>query len=177
MRRIIIIAAALIAAWFANGCTTTYDYDPATAGTPEGSAKPHYAKTSSQFVRGIYADLLGRTPTSYDFELDINGTLAVKFPVDEENVLVDTLDGVGDSQPLRNLMVAGLLHSAELSLPDKAAVSDPRTFIHDQFTKLLGREPNVYELETFAQAWHRDHAVGPRAVIRAITGSREYQSH
>lgn len=158
-------------------CTTTYDYDPATAGTPDSTDKPLHVETSSQFVRGIYADLLGRTPKTYDFELDINSTPAVKFQIDEQATIVNTLDGVGDSQPMRNLVVAGLLHSAELALPDKTAVADPRVYIHDQFTHLLGREPNVYELEAFAQAWQTDPAVGPRAVIRAITGSREYQSH
>jgi len=74
-------------------------------------------------------------------------------------------------------VVVGLLHSAEITIPAKTAVADSRTYIHDQFTKLLGREPNVYELETFAHAWETDPAVGPRAVIRAITGSREYQGH
>ena len=177
MKRYLLIAALLGAAYVANGCTTTYDYDPATAGTPEGSGKALHVKTSSQFVRGIYADLLGRTPQTYDFELDINSQPQVKFQIDEESTLVNTLDGVGDGQPMRNLVVAGLLHSAEVTIPDKSTVADPRTYIHDQFTHYLGREPNVYELETFAQAWMADPSVGPRAVIRAITGSREYQAH
>ena len=166
----ILLIAALAA------CTTTYDFDPANAGMPE-SGKQHYAKTSDQFVRGAYADLVGRTPATYDFTLEINGQVAVKFQLDEQQQIVDTLDGIGDGLPLRNLLVAGLLHSAEVTIPDKASITDPRQYIHDQFTKLLGREPNVYELETFAQAWQSDPAVGPRAVIRAITGSREYQSH
>lgn len=169
MNRLVLLAALA-------GCSTTYDFDPASAGTPEGSAKPLHVKTSDQFVRGIYADLLGRTPETYDFELDINGTPDVKFQIDEQTTIENTLDGIGDSQPMRNLVVAGLLHSAELTLPDKASVADPRSYIHDQFTHLLGREPNVYELDAFAQAWQSNPAVGPRAVIRAITGSREYQS-
>jgi hypothetical protein len=160
-----------------GACTTTYDVDRVSAGAPETGGRVLHAKTSSEFVRGIYADLVGRTPESYDFELDINGTQAVKFPIDEEAMLVATLDGLGDGLPMRNLLVIGLLHSAEVMLPDKTAVADPRTYIHDQFTKLLGREPNVYELETFTKAWESDPAVGPRAVIRAITGSREYQGH
>jgi hypothetical protein len=160
-----------------GACTTTYEVDRVSAGTPEGTGHTLHAKTSSQFVRGIYADLLGRTPTSFDFELDINGVMAVTIPIEEESSLVGVLDGLGDGLPLRNLLVAGLLHSSEVTLPAKAAVTDARTYIHDEFTKLLGREPNVYELETFAHAWETDPAVGPRAVIRAITASREYQGH
>ena len=175
MKRILLIAGLLVAAWFANGCTTTYDYDPATGGSADGT-RTRRVKTSSQFVRGIYADLIGRAPTDYDFVLEINGTQVIKLPLQEEPMLVGTLEGVGDSQPMRNLLVAGLLHSTEVSIPDKSAVADPRTYIHDQFTRLLGREPNVYELEAFASAWQSDPAVGPRTIIRAITGSREYQS-
>jgi hypothetical protein len=172
MMRSILITFALLGA-----CTTTYDVDRVSAGAPETGGRVLHAKTSSQFVRGVYADLLGRTPTSYDFELDVNGSAALTIPLDEEPMLVGVLDGVGDGLPIRNLLVIGLLHSAELTLPAKSAVADARTYIHDQFTKLLGREPNVYELETFAKAWESDPAVGPRAVIRAITGSREYQGH
>ena len=171
MTRILSLVALLA------GCTTTYDYDPAAAGTQDGTGKALHVKTSSQFVRGIYADLLARAPETYDFELDLNGSAALKFQIDEESTIVNTLDGVGDSQPMRNLVVQGLLHSAEVTIPDKASVADPKSYIHDQFTHLLGREPNAYELASFAQAWMTNPAVGPRAVIRAITGSREYQSH
>jgi len=51
-----------------------------------------------------------------------------------------------------------------------------RDYIRDQFRRLLGREPNTYELEAFAAEWENDPAVGPRTVIRAIIASREYQS-
>jgi hypothetical protein len=67
------------------------------------------------------------------------------------------------------------LHSAEVTIPDKGTVV-ARDYIRDQFRRLLGREPNTYELQAFADAWTRDPAVGPRTIIRAITGSREYQS-
>jgi hypothetical protein len=172
MTRALVLTFVLLGA-----CTTTYDVDRVSAGTPETGGRVLHAKTSSEFVRGIYADLLGRTPTSYDFELDLNGSAALTIPIEEESTIVGVLDGLGDGQPLRNLVVVGLLHSAEITVPAKTAVADARTYIHDQFTKLLGREPNVYELETFAHAWETDPAVGPRAVIRAITGSREYEGH
>ena len=160
---------------FVAACTTTYDYDVVNAGDPDGTRELQ-AKTSSQFVRGVYADLLGRAPESYDFVLKINGVQQFSLPIDEETEIVSTLDGLGDSLPLRNLLVAGMLHSSEITIPDKTQVADSRGYITDQFKRLLGREPNTYELETFAAQWQTDPAVGPRAVIRAITGSREYQS-
>ena len=169
--KILIVSLALLAA-----CTDTYDYKPVEAGDQDGTARAPRGKTSSQFVRTVYADLLGRTPTAYDFTLSINGTEQVKFPIDEESVLVNTLDGIGDGGPLRNLLVAGIVHAPATAVPTKASVADPRAYIHDQFTRLLGREPNAYELEAFVDAWTADPAVGPATVIRAIVGSREYQS-
>ena len=164
----------LIALVVASACTTTYGYDGVNAGEPDGTHQLQ-GKTSSQFVRGIYADLLGRSPESWEFVLKINGQQQFQLPIDEETEIVTTLDGLGDSLPLRNLLVAGLLHSSEITIPDKASVTDPSGYIRDQFKRLLGREPNVYELETFVAQWQTDPAVGPRAVIRAIVGSREYQ--
>ncbi len=167
--------ALLLCMTFATACTDTYDYDPATAGNQEGGERAPRAKSPSQFVRSIYADLLGRAPTSYDFILQINGVEQFRLPLDEEAMLVGTLDGLGDSQPLRNLIANGLLHGDGVSLPAKSAV-DSKTFISDQFRKLLGREPNPYELQVFANEWASDPAVGPTTIIRAIVGSREYQS-
>jgi hypothetical protein len=159
---------------FTAACTDTYDYDPATAGDQDGDRVPK-AKTPSQFVRSVYSDLLGRSPETYDFVLQFNGQEQFRFSLDEEAQLVGALDGIGDSQPLRNLMTNGILHGDEVSLPDKGSL-DARTFITEQFRKLLGRDPNAYELAVFANEWAADPAVGPRTVIRAIVGSREYQS-
>jgi len=166
----VILALALVSA-----CANSYDYDPASAGDQEGSARQPRGKTSSEFLRSIYADLLGRSPETYDFVLQFNGTEVLRFKIDESTILSGTLDGVGDSTPMRAIVVNGMLHGAEVQLPDKSAVSDAKGFITDQFKKLLGREPNPYELETFADAWSSDPAVGPRTIIRAIVGSREYQ--
>jgi hypothetical protein len=171
MKRLLLLAALGLA----GACTETYDYEPATAGDPEGTAQPR-SKTSSQFVRTAFADLLGRSPDAHELVVRINGAELARFQVDEERQLVGTLEGIGDSLPLRNLLIAGLLHSDEVALPEKAAVAEPREFIRTQFTRLLGREPNAYELEEFAAAWVREPAVGPRTIIRAIMGSREYQS-
>jgi len=170
MKRVLLFA---VLAAFA--CTDTYDYDPASAGDQEGAAREPRGKTSSQFLRGVYADLLGRNPESYDFVLSINGTEAFRVPIDEESMLATALDGLGDSVPARSVIVNGMLHSPEVTLPDKAAVADPGAFVSEQFRKLLGRDPNPYELAAFTDAWQSDPAVGPRTIIRAIVGSREYQ--
>ena len=173
MKTLAVILSAVLAL---GACTdTTYDYDPATAGDQEGGDRAPRAKTSSQFLRGVYADLLGRTPESYEFSVTANGTPAFKIQLDEETQLAGVLEGLGDSVPLRNLVVNGLLHSAEVTIPDKATL-EPRSYITDQFRRLLGREPNAYELGAFADEWAKDPAVGPRTIIRAILGSREYQS-
>jgi hypothetical protein len=169
MKRLLLLAVLAVV-----GCTDTYDYDSTTAGDPEGDRVPR-GKSPSQFVRSVYADLVGRAPERYDFIVRFNGTEAFRFQLDEEAQLVGALDGIGDSQPMRNLVAKGLLHSAEVTVPDKDDVI-ANDFIREQFTKLLGREPNPYELAVFADAWDRDPAVGPRTIIRAIIGSREYQS-
>jgi hypothetical protein len=171
MTRIAIACALALAA-----CATTYDYDPTPVGDADGGDRAPRSKTSSQFVRGVYADLLGRTPTTYDFTLKFNGATQLTLALDEQAQLLNVLDGLGDGLPIRNLIVNGILHGNEVALPAKASVTDPRAYIREQFTRLLGREPNAYELEGFADAWDRDAAVGPRTIIRAIVGSREYQS-
>ena len=168
MRLLLIVALATACA------DTTYDYDPASAGDVEGGDRAPRMKTSSQFLRGLYADLLGRTPESYTFTITF-GANTLAIPLDEEMQLSGVLDGLGDSLPMRNLIVKGLLHSAEVTVPDKGQVT-AREYISDQFRTLLGREPNAYELEAFVDEWEKDPAVGPRTVIRAIIGSREYQS-
>lgn len=175
MSRLIRITLAAAIALAAAACTEIYEYEPATAGEAEGGRQPR-GKTSSQFLRGLYADVLARTPETFEFVLRLNGAEALRLPLDEEAQLAAVLEGLGDSLPMRNLIAKGLLHSTEVALPAKASVADPRAYIRDQFRRFLGREPNAYELEQFAGAWAQDAAVGPRTVIRAIVGSRAYQS-
>jgi hypothetical protein len=169
MKRLLLVVA------LASACAdTTYEYDPTTAGDVEGGDRAPRAKSSSQFLRGLYADLLGRTPERYELSLKF-GPQTLPIPIDEEVQLSGVLEGLGDSLPMRNLVVNGLLHSAEVTVPAKTAV-EPKEYIRDQFRRLLGREPNAYELGAFADEWAKDPAVGPRTIIRAILGSREYQS-
>jgi hypothetical protein len=169
MRRLLLLIA------FVAACTDVYDYEPTSAGEPEGGERAARGKSSTQFLRGIYADLLGRTPETYEIVISFQGTEVFRFPADEEALLGSSLDGLGDSLPMRNLIANGLLHSTEITIPDKGSV-DARDYIRDQFRRLLGREPNTYELEAFAGEWASDPAVGPRTIIRALIGSREYQS-
>jgi hypothetical protein len=159
----------------AGACTDVYEYDPATAGEAEGGERSPRMKSSSQFLRGVYADLLGRTPESYEIVIKFQGTEVFRFPADEEALLSNSLDGLGDSLPMRNLIANGILHSSEITIPDKGTVV-ARDYIREQFRRMLGREPNTYELEAFATEWDNDPAVGPRTIIRAIIASREYQS-
>lgn len=169
MRRLLLCVA------FVAACTDVYEYEPTGAGEPEGGERAARGKSSSQFLRGIYADLLSRTPETYEIVIKFQGTEVLRFTADEEALLANSLDGLGDSLPMRNLIANGLLHSTEITIPDKGSAL-PRDYIRDQFRRLLGREPNTYELEAFAGEWAKDPAVGPRTVIRAIIASREYQS-
>lgn len=168
-----ILAALALSA--AAACTDTYEYEPAAAGEAEDAREPR-GKTSSQFLRGLYADVLSRTPETFELVLRLNGQVIVRFTLDEEAQLTNMLDGLGDSLPLRNLVATGLLHTEEASIPGKTAVASPRDYIREQFRRFLGREPNAYELEQFHGEWVRDPAVGPHTIIRALVGSREYQS-
>ena len=169
-------ALLVIAATALAGCTTSYEFDAATLGDDAAGRAPR-PRSNSQFIRAVYTDVLGRAPAVYDFALqDGQGTLLYAYPINEQRDLVSALDALGDSAPLRATFAAGLLDSAEVTLPEKNEVEDPAAFIQDQFRGLLGREPGSYELRAFEDAWDSDDAVGPRTVIRAILGSREYQS-
>lgn len=158
------------------GCGFSYDFDQVTVGDDKTGRVPE-PRTNSQYIRAVYADLLGRAPEVYDFAIeDQSGNVVAQFPIQEQTNLIAALDGTGDPDPLRAILAAGLLGSTEGDVPEKGAVKDPRAFIRDEFRTLLGREPNAYEAFAFEDAWETDEATGPRAVIRAIVGSREYQS-
>lgn len=171
------LALAATLALAAAACETIYEFEPVPIGDDDGARAPR-PRTNQQFVRAIYADLVGRAPETYDFRVvDPSGALLATFRLDEQALLLFTLDGVGDPAPLRALIAAGLVRSAEVALPEKDEVTDPATWIADQFRRLLGREPNAYELKAFLAEWEADPAVNPRTVVRAIVQSREYQSY
>src|SRR5690606_25247181 len=120
---------AALALGAAAACDTTYDFDRTTVGEDDGTSGTARSKTSSQFVRGLFADILGRAPERYDFVVTVDGQPGFTLPIDEETFLVNTLDGMGDPAPLRALIVKGLVESAEVDLPAKSAVSDPKAFV------------------------------------------------
>jgi hypothetical protein len=177
MTRPIRIAAAGLAALLALAACgdTTYVFEDVTVGEDDGAREPR-ERSNSQFVRAVYADLVGRAPESYEFVVTVAGTEFLRFPIDEQSLLVDVLEGMGDSRPLRALLTAGLVASPEVGLPERGDVDDPADFIAEQFRRLLGRDPSAYELRAFVDEWNADDAVGPGTVVRALVGSREYQS-
>ena len=175
--RLIALAAALLLAAPLTACTeTTYEFDDVDLGGDDDGRTPR-ERSNSQFIRAAYADLVGRSPESYDFEVSFNGTVAGAFPINEQDILEGALDGVGDPGAMRSLIVAGLLESEEVDVPAKSEVDDPESFIREQFRFFLGREPGVYELRAFRDEWANDSSVNPRTVIRALMESREYQTY
>jgi hypothetical protein len=169
-------ASMALAALFAFACAdTTYIFDDVTVGEDDGARAPR-ERSNSQFVRAVYGDLVGRAPESYEFVVTAGEAELFRFPVDEQSLLVDVLEGMGDSRPLRALLTAGLVGSEEVELPERGDVDDPAAFVAEKFRRLLGREPSAYELRAFLDEWRADAAVGPRTVVRALVGSREYQS-
>ena len=170
------LAGALGSSLAACGGETTYVFDEVAVGDPEEGGREPRERSNSQFVRAVYGDVVGRAPESYDFSVSAGGDELFRFPVDEQSLLVRVLEGMGDSRPLRALLVAGLAASDEVGLPARADVDDAAAFVADQFRRLLGREPSAYELRAFVDEWEADPAVGPRTVVRALVASREYQS-
>ncbi len=170
------ITVAVLLALGAAACQDSYSFDPVTAGETDSERTPR-PKTDGQFVKAVYADLLGRAPGQLEVAIvDAQGAEVSAFPLDEQDLLLTVLDGVGDDDAMRALVVAGLVESEEVTLPSRGDVADPAAFVAEQFRAFLGREPNAYELDAFVTAWNEDPAVDPKVVVRAILGSREYQS-
>lgn len=169
-------SVALLVCAGLTACKPTYEYEPFSLGAA-AEGRPREPLGNSQFIRAAYVDLLDRTPAVRDYEIqDASGAPLYSFPIDERATLARALDAMSDPLPMRALICAGLLGSEEATVPEKSEVGDPAEFIRDQFRLLLGREPSAYETRAFEAAWTSDAAVGPRTVIRAIVGSREYQS-
>lgn len=167
--------SALLCAACAEEAPPEYHFSPVEVGGEAVGREPR-PRSNSQFLRSLYADVLGRAPETYELSVSIEGELLASFPVDEQSILLAALDGSSDVAPVRALFTTALLESAEVDLPAKEEIPEPEVFIRAQFRRLLGREPGVYELETFVDSFRSDPSVQPRTVIRALIESREYQS-
>jgi len=153
---------------------TTYIFEDVDVGDDNEGRTPR-ERSDAQFIRAVYADLIGRSTQTQEVTIRI-GQQSFVLPFDEQAVLEQVLAGLGDSRSLRAILIAGLVDHEEANIPTKSEVSDPSAFVSEQFRRFLGREPSAYELEAFVADWDSDDSVHPKTVIRALLGSREYQS-
>lgn len=173
MRPLLALAAFALSA---GACAEkSYEFERLEAGEVDDARAPR-PKTDGQFIRSAYGDLLGRSPGQLDLQFVDEDGVVYPSPLDEEEYLLFVMDGAGDSESMRSMIVAGLVDHEDAAIPDKAEVEDPSAFVRSRFRELLGREPSSYELDSFVRAWNEDEAVNPRVVVRALMGSREYQS-
>ena len=176
INRITSILFLLLGALALGACETTYGFDPVEVGNDAASAPRQ--RSSRQYLRSLFADVLGRSPEVYDFVIyDAQGNETLTFELDESEFLLNALDSVGDERVMRSVIATGFANSTEAALPKKEEVADPEAFIRDQFRRYLGREPGSYELHAFMNEWQSNAAMGPAEVVRALVGSREYQSY
>lgn len=169
------IAAAVATCLVVSGCSSSYEFDPVSVGDETSGSERR--KSDSVFVSTLYVDLFGRRPESFSFEyLGLEGEVLFSFPIDELGVLLEGLLATGDSEPMRAILVDGLLISSEAAplIPTRAEVTDPAEFIDGVFRQFLGREPSPWELRAFVDEWESDTEVTPRAVMRAVILSQEY---
>lgn len=111
------------------------------------------------FVRALFVDLLEREPTP-----------------DEAETLRGALDGLGDSRPLRAVVVRMLLDSGKVALPPKASIADPTDWTLEQFRRFLGRDASQDELRTFVTAFH-DEACEPRTILQVLLSDPAYHRY
>ena len=110
------------------------------------------------FVRALFADLLGRRPTS------------------RELVALSSAAGViPGSSAGRAAVVDVVLDSGEVPLPLIVDLKDPDGWIADRFLRYVGRAPGAAEVAPFRAAL-MDPDGGPHVVIRALLTGAEYAS-
>ena len=173
-----LLAACALALWACNAGdegVTEYGFEEVSVGAPSDAREPR-PRSNNQFLRAVYADVLGRSLESYEFDLSVNGQLLVSVPVDERALLSASLESISDVAPMRSVLITALLDAEGVDIPSRGEVDDPEAYIAEQFRRFLGREAGPYELHAFSEAWRDDPSVTPRAVIRALLESREYQS-
>jgi hypothetical protein len=115
-------------------------------------------KNDRQFVRGLYMDLLGRTPSQ-----------------DELRNMRNALQSMADPTPLRAVMAKLMLDSRDAALPQRSPGRDAE-LVRECFERYLGRQPTQTESTEFT-AILGEPGTGVRHVVRALVGSAEYQYH
>lgn len=115
-------------------------------------------KSERQFLRGLYVDLLDRTPE-----------------LEELRNLRNAMNAMADPAPLRSVLAKVILDSAQAKLPDAAAGQEAE-FVQSCFRRYLAREPVAKEAETFVAAMQQKGA-RPQQIVRALVGSLEYQTY
>jgi hypothetical protein len=123
----------------------------------EGAAQAR-TKPEIPYVRALFVDTLGRTPTYEELRNVRNAFLSLADPT-----------------PIRLVMGRLLLDSPEAALPASAA--DPARFVREQFVRLFARAPTPQELEAFSGALRNDRQVTPRVVLWTLISSPEYQTY
>jgi len=113
-------------------------------------------KTDAQWIRTLYADLLGARPDYREFRDTRNALLAL-----------------ADSTPIRRVLGKVVVDSKK---SDRAAAvgADGKRWIEERFLLLLGRGPRAEEAAAFEEVLRES---GPRIVLQALVQSREYQSY
>ncbi|HVY61190.1 MAG TPA: hypothetical protein VHF22_06020, partial [Planctomycetota bacterium] len=120
------------------------------------NAKYPRPKSDPQWVRTLYADLLGARPDYKEFRDTRNALLAL-----------------ADSTPIRRVLGKVVIDSKKA---DRAAAvgSDPKRWIDERFLLLLGRLPTEKESAEFQAVLKED---GPRVILKALVQSHDYQSY
>lgn len=111
------------------------------------------------YVRALFVDLMEREPTD-----------------DEAETLRGALDGLGDSRPLRAVVVRMLLDSGKVALPTKGAIPDPTAWVAEQFRRFLGREASPEELRAFVTVFH-EPACEPRTIVQVLLSDPSYHRY
>ena len=115
-------------------------------------------KTERQFLRGLYHDLLERTPT-----------------YQELRNLRNAMQAMADPAPLRSVLAKVILDSGQAKLPE-CAPGGQAEFVSACFLRYLAREPTAAEAAAFAKAMTADGAQ-PLHIVRTLVGSLEYQTY
>lgn len=129
-----------------------------TSAPARGAGAARRRADDPAFVRALFADLLGRRPTSRELV-----------------ALASAASVIPGSSAGRAAVVDVVLDSGEAPLPLLADVKDPDAWLADRFLRFVGRRPTPAEAALFRTAL-ADPDGGPHVVIRALLTGAEYAS-